>query len=1251
MIRQVILMKKTVKVVVVLSVMLSFGWLDAHADDYGHRSELSAANPDEMRTVTDDPASKVVMDMVQPGKARFPHRDEGQGELAWSDLDENAISERLAMSVDGRWMAVAFSLNDERFEYRSAENGEIVFSYVVDNASGWISVSADGMIAAFAALDSVWMFRRDGEGVPFFRLRVEGYGAGPVMLTRDGRYLVATGNDIERETNHVWCFRDGEEDPIWTFEAGYEEMLGWLGATISIDGSVVALNGKYHLYILDVENGQLLWDEPTYNTESPIALSADGSILATGSLSGRLRIFSRNPEGDGYIELWHYSFTGANSTWISSVALSPDGTKVGAGTLDFYEDHYEGRLALFDTFGEGEPTWIAEPLADEVSSIKFSLDGSVVAVTTWGDIDNEMPDLMIHETHDPFPFYQLTTPGSLSGLAISDDGFTVVAGGKAVHNRVFGRGGRLYGISNSYPGAVVTGAVSDENGNPVTGAEIEAEDNPFIAISDENGEYRLRVEVEDADQIDITVRRHGYYHATIQDVNVERGEETPDIDFELRETDPAPVNLRASQGVRNVITLQWEPYNGLLLNPLPNDKYRSEAATGAAAQAAGLTPWSVDPTSPHRDNIDDAENINIYRSYLPGGPYVLIASVDGDESNYLDRTRIFPRHRYYYAVTADFGDGESDFSAEAAGWLDDEFLVWEADLEDMPQAPEIDGLVDEQEWEGSVFRDISDVYGYDQPDTAGSVTVRFGFDDETDLLFIGFSYHLLDELDDRMGAGIYIDDNGDGSWAYDRPGSEGNYWGYWVDNAPQMTYRSLSGPPYNGAPYYVFEDPQLAFTDERGYAEFEIAIPLGFHGPEEVALYAPEHTIGLGLFTMYRDDDENPVFSAWWPQDMFSIVSNPFQFAQVRIPADLIVPPQAPEEVVLDRDGDDLILTWSTPESGIDDGPLEDLAGIEIHRNGERLATVEPDCREYIDSDIIPLGWYEYTLKGFVLEDDSPFYGPESHTVGAYAREDPVIDMISYDDGSAESYFVVAFEGEDNRFAAKFTLDDFVDTIGVYWIDFLANSENPIDIYIARNDQGRPGEMIGSRYMTASSIRNEMHRFHYPDVRQPRIVIDPFALNDCWVVIEYMPESPGSPGIGVDRSQSRPDQNLYYTENGGWQAFNFGQLMVRIGVGIPPNSSPPETPPGIPDKFIVGQNYPNPFNSKTVIPLSLPSSSDIWLEIYNLGGRLLMNRYLGSHNAGVSIIPLDINTLDTGLYFLNIIGESEGRVIKIAILK
>ncbi len=1233
--------------------ILSFGFtiLDTPSAATEHFYQYSSGQIRSVRTQTEDSRIKIFSGERQEhpeyiSTSNQSHRDSGEGEQLWSTTDENAISENIALSSDGRWVAIGYTLNDERLEVRDATNGQLQFSYPVESGGCYVAISGDGSLIAFTAMDSLWLFRRQNGAQPIMRIGFNGFYTGPVAISRDGRWVYCTDNDPQRQINHIWAFRDANPQPIWTAEVDATVAYGWYGLTLTSDGSILVGNGKYRLYVYNAQNGNLIWSEPTYNTESPTALSSDGSILATASLTGRLRVFVRDQQV-GYRQIWHYNFTGAVANWVSCCAVSNSGNFIAAGTLDFYDDHYAGRVALFETYGRGQPLWISEPLSDEISKIEMSQNGEIIAAVSWGDLEQQQPDLVCFEQHNRIPFYSLTTPGSLDGLSMTQDGRRVVVGGKGVHNRQFGRGGQVYSINLTFHIGIITGTIRDNHNAPVPNAAISATQNPYIAYSDANGRYQLLIETLNQPSLDITARSRGFISATRRNVAAVRNQTTENIDFMLFPTDAPPQNLLASQGVRNVIQLEWNAYNLFENNNL---------VVLSALNDIKKTPFSEKDIFEnlrrnHRDHPnEDADSIIIYRSFISGGPYVQVGSVPGNHTRWFDRTNIFPRFRYYYCITALFANGESRFSNEAVGWLDDNFLFTDANLESMPQPPTIDGRLMDNEWRGAITRDISDVFGYDEPDSAGSAQALIGFSDITKRLYLGFRYFTLDQLIERSGVGIYVDDDGNGSWSTQRPASEGNYWGYWRDNRPDLRYRSLTGAPYNADPYFQFGDSLLAFYDAGDYIEIEMALPLGFREPYEIALYAPHYTIGLGLFAVKRDQNNNPIFNGWWPQNMFSIVSNPEQFARITIPAHLLTPPVPPSEVTIERLGRHLAVSWTDPTRCIDSSALGHWQGVRIYRNSALVGQVAPGREFFEDANVEDLGWYEYTLAGYIIDDGVPFEGPKSQPVGCYAGCDPEVIEYAYDDGSAENLYVVSFSGEDNRFAVCFDIEADARDMAIWWVDFYSGGLQPIDIYIADNENGYPGRIIGRRLRAQPQDMNTFSRFHFPGLEQPAFLIEPGEWKQIWVVLNYLPDSPAGPAIGVDNSTRDSQRNMYYTAAGRWQGFGYGQLMIRAAVGIAPRNVP-NNPNPIPTKFKVWANYPNPFNAMTIIPIELPLPSPLCVVIYDNCGRVVYSKIEPEFDAGHKKLLLKVDNLNSGSYIISIQSIFGQRKLKSVVIK
>ncbi len=1220
------------------------------------RLEYRALNGRDVKTVTEG-AGLLQLHSSSTHPSESPHRDLGRGSLRWTASDQNGISEQVAISENGNIVAIGYSLNDERLEVRNAFGGDTLFTYRVGSGSSWVSLSRTGEIIAYAALDSVWLFRSNGRGVPFFRFGMEGYYPGPVALSSDGQRLIATGNDPDGRVNRAWGFNTANGQRLWTLEVDAQEAFNWYGAQISADGRVGVVNGKFQIYVVDAASGELIWEEPTYNTESAVYVSGDGRILVTGSLSGRLRVFARAEQG--YEELWHYTFRGASSSWITSVAVSKDGTTIGAGTLDFFDDHYEGRFAVFDAFGEGEPLWISDRFADEIAAIQFNNDGTIVAAVSWGDLNHDRPDLVVHERHSRTPFYTLTTNGSLAGVSISGSGNRVIAGGKATHNRVFGRGGEAHLVELSLLGGFVSGRVRDgQQGAGVPGVTIGVLGNPYSTVTTATGNFVVRVETTERNDFTLFASKRGVGYQELS-VEVVPNDTTFDCNFNLVDSvagDP-PTNLRASHGSRNRVTLAWDAYNGQRLARFGNGD-RVLSAVGDQPAQVGMTPWDMPHEQggePVRDDMDDdASEIRIYRSPVAGGPYGLLASVDGDLNSYIDRDNLFPEHNYYYRITAVFEQGESEYSAEATGFIDDDFLIYDADLQPLERIPRLDGTIDAAEWEGAQMRDISDVFGYDEPDSAGTVEAMIGFSNADDRLYLAVRYRNMRELENNMGLGVYIDDDGDGMWTTKRDGSEGNYWGYWRNGGPDMRYRSITGAPYISDPYYQFENPTLAFGEHETGVEVEMSIPLGFHGNEEVAVYSPEQVIGLGLFAMKRDDDDNPIFHGWWPQDMFSIVSEPRQFGQIHLPVTLTVPPIAPTNLQVGRDRTGMVLIWQDPEMGLDSAAIRGWDGINIYRNGELLTSVDPGQERCVDREFERnggdwSGWFEYSLSGYVLEDDGIFEGPICPGVGNYLGANPDVAEMRMDDGTAEAFYIVAFNGEDNRLATKFTIEPGQEEISTFWIDLLHRGNQPFEIWCTPDDNGFPMEG-GAHYRVTSSATEGFQRFYFPGRQQPRFEFDPDLGGSFWVVVDYLPETPSAPAFGVDTSHPDGEKNLYYTTATGWIPFGVGQWVIRAGVGQPANEALPEETT-IPNSFEVMSNFPNPFNGRTFLPVRLPIAGNVNIVLSDLQGRVLFRTETGEISAGEHLLTIEADALCSGMYIATISSGGQKHRISLHLIK
>jgi hypothetical protein len=838
-------------------------------------------------------------------RSPFPFEtDQPSGTQIWHHSDPTGIGNDVAVADYNQYFGVGYYSNNERMCFFERNNGTPIWEYLVSSGGTYLDISGDGQIVMFSNVGAA--HRLDpttGSSIWDFSMPTE-FTSSYVDVSRDGSLIVLLGwGPSSGDVNRVWAFHPESSVPIWSYDVNADEAYGWYGVTICNDNSRVAVNGKFHMYVLDAETGDLIWDADTYNTESPARLSADASILTSASLSGKLRVFYWDELESSYLVLWEYSFTGGTSDWASTSGVSADGLTVAGGSLQFLSGGYAGYAAVFETFGNGVPLWVSDSFGDMVGDCALSDDGLTVAFVSWGDMDHTIPDLQIFEKYTEAPFFTINSPGSLNDVDISADGSTLIAGGKAVHNRIFGHGGNVYAVDLTLGGGAVSGTVTLAGQTNHGGVKVYAVGQNRQTYTDSAGVYCL--EHVPAGMHEIRAEKLGYSYGSQVGVMVVEGDTTANINFTLTSVGDPPTGLDASQGLLDRIELTWNPYTDS-----PENRQREiDFIVGDDPRSFRL-PWAsleaVNATMHQTFETDQADSFRIYRSPISRGPYTLMGSAMGSATSYTDTVMLYPLRNYYYVITAVFTNGESEYSNEALGYLDDSYLVWELTVPEASVTPTFDGQILAGEWDEAVMVDISDVLGYDEPDPPQSAYMYMKYDEDEDLLYVAAEDLLNTSLDNSEGIGFYVDDNNNGEWDYSNPGSEGNYWVYYYTTGSTVRYRSLSGGPWVSN-YYVFPDPQVGFSEAAGYVQCEVALPLGFRELFEIGLHGPDRSPGVGVFIIERIGGV-AIFHGWWPQNMYSIVSYPSQFADCAVDCETLVPPAAPGNVTVEQSGLDLVV-------------------------------------------------------------------------------------------------------------------------------------------------------------------------------------------------------------------------------------------------------------------------------------------------------------------------------------------------------
>jgi len=96
--------------------------------------------------------------------------------------------------------------------------------------------------------------------------------------------------------------------------------------------------------------------------------------------------------------------------------------------------------------------------------------------------------------------------------------------------------------------------------------------------------------------------------------------------------------------------------------------------------------------------------------------------------------------------------------------------------------------------------------------------------------------------------------------------------------------------------------------------------------------------------------------------------------------------------------------------------------------------------------------------------------------------------------------------------------------------------------------------------------------------------------------------------------------------------------------------------PDLPLSYALHQNYPNPFNPSTVITYSIPGSSSVRIEVYNILGQKVATLFDQEQTAGTHSIAWNAQgehgqRLGSGAYFLRMQAGSFSQVKKMLLAK
>ena len=250
-----------------------------------------------------------------------------------------------------------------------------------------------------------------GSGLPVRSLQGHTSIVWGVAFSPDGKMLASASKD---GTAKVWDWRSGELLESLNFPSEVTSVA------FSPDSQTLAVGGvdgspNAAVWTYSVASWQPLMTLTEFWNIPAMAYSPDGSLLVGGGTSRNVRVW-RTSDGVPMFILYH-------SGQVSSVTISPDGSKIATGLCQASEDFQctRGAVWLWD-LQRGTLIKRLADFPDWVQGVAFSVDGSVLIA---GSRDGM---LRAYTTADYQTVFASTSPFGVQALSVSPDGRLLATG-------------------------------------------------------------------------------------------------------------------------------------------------------------------------------------------------------------------------------------------------------------------------------------------------------------------------------------------------------------------------------------------------------------------------------------------------------------------------------------------------------------------------------------------------------------------------------------------------------------------------------------------------------------------------------------------------------------------------------------------------------------------------------------------------------------------------------------------------------
>ena len=412
------------------------------------RSEMTSTDAETGRVIT---VSKEISPESATDLLPLTH-DRSRAGLIWEAGAGAAICKSVGISDATHHSFIGWGLNDEAWAFFDDTVNVPVWEYGLGNVDDLPhDITSDGTCLAGGAGNTLYGFGPSSSAPDWVY---------PILVPSDEVYNLLLSDDAETiyyVSGDVFDHMSIASVSLTTFDENWSHALPengrvW-GCALSGNGERLVIV-QYSWVTVYSSGGDVLFQiERATGSQATPAVSDDGSIFVIGDLHGYVDVYEYRAGGTYQVK-WQYLFPwGVYYDWATALAVSGDGGTIAAGSYQTDGSQNSGELVVFDV-GSNVPIWLFSSEDDLIVSVDISEDGSVIAAVGWGPLEDGADDFWVFNRDSSTPFLTYDCTGSPFDLDMSSDGARCIVGGKAVHARIMGSGGRLYCFDSSDPTGV-----------------------------------------------------------------------------------------------------------------------------------------------------------------------------------------------------------------------------------------------------------------------------------------------------------------------------------------------------------------------------------------------------------------------------------------------------------------------------------------------------------------------------------------------------------------------------------------------------------------------------------------------------------------------------------------------------------------------------------------------------------------------------------------------------------------------------